>query len=184
MEKSFRIDWLSLTIRRDQLPELFALGPCFALGPLGRGRIGYRCGADFLGGGRLLWDDLRWDCHLQLSGTCQEAIGLLVGAGLLGGRAARIDIAFDAPGLFDKVNACRIAGGCVSGFHDYRFVESGAGRTLYFGSRASECFVRCYEGAAFERDFDRLEYEFKARKAAAIGDLLASGRAAEVPALS
>lgn len=162
------VDWLSLTFTTLTLPEVRAILPPLEWQPMERGMMGYRSGVRS-GHVTLLYDGGQgMGVHLIISGSgCREleALGFVSDwrpfmADLLksGAAVTRFDVAFDDRAeliKMDRVEQSAKQGLVSTHFRKYGVIVAGdlsgtsqAGKTVTFGSRQSESYVRIYDKAA------------------------------------
>jgi phage replication initiation protein len=186
------LDWLSFTLPhesgRESVQELFGE---ISARPVGM--RGYSHSGSILGTGVVGWSPERPEqgVHVQLPASALSRLAEIDAAVAndprgflrylldLGAKIRRFDPAFDdREGMLslDKVRACVESGAVVTRWRKVDRVHclvGGKGETLYFGSRASESFLRIYNKQAetMERGGEdpghwvRVELELKGNKA-------------------
>lgn len=194
----FTTDWLSITLPYGAQRAFFERYP-WDVTQLDRGMLGYTHSGLILGSGRVCWSPERQEMgfHIRLGGRAlaevDNVVGLCEFVHEIGGHATRCDTALDSPELdIDQIRQSCAAGNFTSRFKShkdeaYRKHTTGApessGRTIEFGSRFSDCFVRIYDkrleilsrGEDDPGPLTRVEFEWKGDKADEVMGLIIRG---------
>ena len=191
----FSVDWLAFTIPADVLDEYgpLPLAERFGLRVSGVtefrecGLLGWKQSVLLFPGALLAYGGQLGTAYLSLSGAgLRYAAELGVGfrdiietAAELGCKCRRVDFAFDDHAVLDLDEVCNawLRGQVRTRFDRFQDVRSwnrdavSDGRTLYFGSRSSESFVRIYDKAlqtGTQGRWIRVELELKGDRAHAV----------------
>lgn len=190
LQVSFTVDWIAATFTKESgfgfVHSLTGYGAMKGVST--HGTKGYDQGYEYENGVRVSWHSTREEMgvHVVLSGSCLRKLygqelhwkDLFVRVAEKGGRTSRVDLAFDLKGskltseLLDKSALKPYKGkGRTPGF--VKLWSEGGGWTTYVGSRTSEKFLRIYDKAKeqkdYESDYVRVELETKGEVAHAVG---------------
>jgi phage replication initiation protein len=198
------IDWLGVTfpdgVMLDSIYELFGKDGWVTLP---KGAMGYRKGL-IRGNVRILFDGSKdMGIHIEASGKgCRELEGdgivsdwpaFISGLIEANGSFSRLDVAIDDKAGYldmDKVQGCIKAGCVVSRYRTARVNSKSSlkdgqeeGRTVYFGSPASDTMVRIYDKSAEtgqEGHWIRVELQARRDRAEAMALLIGSNQSLEI----
>lgn len=153
------IDWISVTFKVDDYTDMLAKLEqlCGEIVVLEYGGRGYDCSGVVWGSGRVYWSDKRPEMgvHVSLPSGALAQSGknsdylLSLFRQQWGGKFTRLDLAMDdVMGVLnlDTVIGCARSRWYVSRWKQWQLNENSlGGRTLTFGSRSSESYLRIYD---------------------------------------